>query len=403
LLASDDVRANYFMVGATWTEGGDAPTGVFPKGNEVGTNELDNTTLETTLQGTNTTGAGTFGCFSCHNAYNGRNPSNLNLTNMSHIYPAIKPLWGSALSATAKSRTFKPSHELSDIAWSAPVTIDCQGQTVSLGFPGSEFYQAAEKFDPGFTNFFPFLLSVQPTSGSAGFPNDAYTGQEAAVLAVAYAAYWGTPDCSGDFANGSNPPPAATASVNANAGVAFDLRDLAHHTIYSATLTFNVKDTLRTLGAAPPPATPPPATAPPGGSSNSGGGAYYRRIVHRKTVKVTFAPRAGEPKHDRRIIHRKSRSSNDWCSFNVESANQKWWLAQNPPDSLTYDKSGRVAVVATQADSIDVTSLVSRWVAHNDADNNGFIIGNPQIPGIIFFRTFTCVMKLEPTLTVEYF
>ncbi|QXQ06124.1 hypothetical protein KX816_18375 [Sphingosinicellaceae bacterium] len=70
-LVAGDVRKSYFQVGTTWTIGGAAPSG----GNEVGTNQLANATIETFAQGTN--------CFSCHFT---------SKVAVSHIYWELKPL-----------------------------------------------------------------------------------------------------------------------------------------------------------------------------------------------------------------------------------------------------------------------------------------------------------------------
>jgi hypothetical protein len=70
-LIAGDVRSKYFQIGTTWTIGGAAPSGA----NEVGTNQLANTTMETFVQGSN--------CFSCHNT---------NKVVVSHVYPKLKPL-----------------------------------------------------------------------------------------------------------------------------------------------------------------------------------------------------------------------------------------------------------------------------------------------------------------------
>lgn len=61
-----DVRTNYYMRGATWTENGAPPSGSFPQGTDVGTSQLANTTMETFQQ--TTTSYNRFGsnCFSCH-------------------------------------------------------------------------------------------------------------------------------------------------------------------------------------------------------------------------------------------------------------------------------------------------------------------------------------------------
>ncbi len=70
-LLAGDVRRNYFQLGTTWTIGGAAPNGA----NEVGTNLLANSTLETFAQGTN--------CFDCHQT---------NKVAVSHLYRELKPL-----------------------------------------------------------------------------------------------------------------------------------------------------------------------------------------------------------------------------------------------------------------------------------------------------------------------
>jgi hypothetical protein len=90
LMPSGDVRNNYFMTGATWTELGEAPGGSFSVGgNEVGTSELANSTMETYQQGQDTTTAGsTTNCFDCH-AFATPSVS----TNGSHMFGALKPLF----------------------------------------------------------------------------------------------------------------------------------------------------------------------------------------------------------------------------------------------------------------------------------------------------------------------
>jgi hypothetical protein len=72
LLDPNDVRKNYFHEGTTWTIFGGSPSGT----NQVGTNKLENTTLETFFQGNN--------CFSCHAT---------NTTNVSHIFNNSTPLF----------------------------------------------------------------------------------------------------------------------------------------------------------------------------------------------------------------------------------------------------------------------------------------------------------------------
>jgi hypothetical protein len=93
-LLGGDVRGNYVMNGATWTDG-KAPTGSFsqsPPGNEVGTSLLLNSTMETYQQGNGTSNDGA-NCFHCHD---GAQPPNFstptNTTFVSHVFANIKPL-----------------------------------------------------------------------------------------------------------------------------------------------------------------------------------------------------------------------------------------------------------------------------------------------------------------------
>ena len=72
LLDPTDIRRNYFHEGTTWTIFGGAPTG----GNQVGTNKLENTTMETFNQGGN--------CFDCHGT---------NTTSVSHVFNNTRPLF----------------------------------------------------------------------------------------------------------------------------------------------------------------------------------------------------------------------------------------------------------------------------------------------------------------------
>lgn len=67
-----DLRRNYFHEGTTWTIFGASPTA----SNQVGTNKLENTTMETFNQGGN--------CFDCHAS---------NTTVVSHVFGSTKPLF----------------------------------------------------------------------------------------------------------------------------------------------------------------------------------------------------------------------------------------------------------------------------------------------------------------------
>lgn len=78
-LLAGDVRKNYIMTGTTWTIGG-APPG---PGNQVGTNQMANTTMESFSPTSN--------CFSCHDSSNMLgSPSG---SGLSHIWGQLKPLF----------------------------------------------------------------------------------------------------------------------------------------------------------------------------------------------------------------------------------------------------------------------------------------------------------------------
>ena len=93
-MPAGDIRRNYYMLGATWTIGGAAPTSGVPMpgtpGNQVGTSRLENATLETYDQGTasSTTGGG-MNCMSCHQS----STTSIADTFVSQVFPIIKPLF----------------------------------------------------------------------------------------------------------------------------------------------------------------------------------------------------------------------------------------------------------------------------------------------------------------------
>ena len=78
-LIGNDVRKNYIMTGSTWTILGNPPTSF----NQVGTNKLANTTMETYDQGTDNGNNG-LNCFSCHGT---------NKVTVSHIFGPLQPLF----------------------------------------------------------------------------------------------------------------------------------------------------------------------------------------------------------------------------------------------------------------------------------------------------------------------
>jgi hypothetical protein len=89
LLSPGDVRANYLLIGATWTEKGAAPNGEsysaqFSKpGSAVGTNVLANSTMETYFQTSSKS------CFTCHS--NSKTPGVLP-TDLSHFFKSLQPM-----------------------------------------------------------------------------------------------------------------------------------------------------------------------------------------------------------------------------------------------------------------------------------------------------------------------
>jgi|SRR5580692_6363615 hypothetical protein len=87
-----DVRGNYIFSGATWAiPGAPGPSG---SGVQVGTSQLDNSTMETYDQGSGTTSGGA-SCLDCHNSVDQTGNINPNTfsVGISHIFFAINPLF----------------------------------------------------------------------------------------------------------------------------------------------------------------------------------------------------------------------------------------------------------------------------------------------------------------------
>lgn len=88
MLGAGDRRANYLLIGATWTENGAAPNGKSysaadtTAGVAIGTSVLANSTMETYIQGPTTT------CFFCHSG----NKPTLLAGDISHIFKNMNPL-----------------------------------------------------------------------------------------------------------------------------------------------------------------------------------------------------------------------------------------------------------------------------------------------------------------------
>lgn len=93
-LPAGDIRKNYYMLGATWTIGGAAPTPGVPMpgspGNQVGTSRMESTALETYDQGTgSSTVAGGSNCMTCHQS----STTSVADTFVSQVFPIVKPLF----------------------------------------------------------------------------------------------------------------------------------------------------------------------------------------------------------------------------------------------------------------------------------------------------------------------
>jgi hypothetical protein len=103
-IASGDIRANYYFLGTTWTDGGVPPTTPFPVGgNEIGTSYLSNSTMETYQQWMGTSNPGN-NCLDCHQS----SSSTVTTTAVSHIFSSLVPLFTSSSTATAKAAAKKP-------------------------------------------------------------------------------------------------------------------------------------------------------------------------------------------------------------------------------------------------------------------------------------------------------
>lgn len=86
-LVNGDVRKNYMFIGSTWTINGQSPTPT----NQVGTNHMTNTTMETYQQGGN--------CFDCHAT---------NTTSVSHVFDPLKPLFPGPPPVSIYTSTIQP-------------------------------------------------------------------------------------------------------------------------------------------------------------------------------------------------------------------------------------------------------------------------------------------------------
>ncbi|MES2727927.1 MAG: hypothetical protein V4643_12535 [Bacteroidota bacterium] len=94
LLVGNDIRKNYYLLGATWTKGGHGPNGLAYPANSmslndaIGTSQLANSTMETYFQFDtlyNQNGS----CFRCHS---NSSTQGLYPNDLSHIFAETKPL-----------------------------------------------------------------------------------------------------------------------------------------------------------------------------------------------------------------------------------------------------------------------------------------------------------------------
>ena len=242
--------------------------------------------------------------------------------------------------ATASTRSFKPSHTVTQVSWNTPSTISpCPNY--GFGLSGSAIFNGVDDDGP-FTAFFPRLLHEQPNQGRFSV-NDVYVGNETWVGRHK----WGGPgNYSADYCPHS-PLPKVTVTIDALAGAAFDLGAFAKHKLYSASLTLNAS---QTVGFA--------------------------------SGKVTL-------------------SNGGRCPILVAAASREWWLA--PIGNLTSNKSGRVQVASSSTTDTDVTSLVSAWGVKYNINNYGFILqGNS--PSGAPTTSNACLTKFStPSLETVYF
>jgi hypothetical protein len=441
----DDVRSDYVLIGATWTGGSGGPIGDYPHGNVFGTNDVANTTLETYLQGSNVTNAGSSTCFLCHNA------TSANLLAMSHIFFSIKPLFGKALITTPESMTLKPSHYLAKVPWKVS-TIICNG--VSPG--ANAYFQAVDQnIYKDYTSLFPEILKETYLSGAAA-EKRILSGSSTAVL------YWSSQmedqlpqPCANltnsyeiiglnEPGNSEAPAGAVAAELDAQSGIYFDLHRVYGHTILSATLNVTPTKTLHVWNAMVPQQSSCDITgrvqfgpysnvecnvkgvvgagAPSWGVwtsgtlNTSGGGSsgYGGSSSGSSAAYITYPVDKGEA----------SLSSGGWCWLDVWRANRSW-LSGNI-DDITYSKPDLIVRVLGAPTSggpgptgyssgapafatgpsgglnVNVTKYVQDWAAHNGAGNDGFVLSNPSA-GIMSYPSNGCIAEYNASLSVVYF
>ncbi|MBV8978772.1 MAG: hypothetical protein JO261_15930 [Alphaproteobacteria bacterium] len=103
-IPNGDIRKNYLFTGSTWTNSGvepnnpfygnpnPVPAPSFPPGNEIGTSQISNASMETYQQGTSDNTFGQYGnCFQCHNTTTATPPTTPSVQ-ISHIWSSLQPL-----------------------------------------------------------------------------------------------------------------------------------------------------------------------------------------------------------------------------------------------------------------------------------------------------------------------
>lgn len=132
--------------------------------------------------------------------------------------------------ATATTRSFKPSHMVTQVTWQQPPYInwDCGAYAA--------FFPFVKNTQPPYSPFSQ-LQKQPPTSGQKGVVG-VYAGNEEAF--VANTSRSAIAPCTGSVSG----PGYALAEVNALAGMAFDLGELTKHKFYSASLALESVQTL---------------------------------------------------------------------------------------------------------------------------------------------------------------
>jgi len=235
---------------------------------------------------------------------------------------ADSPHYCYAPGAAATTRSFKPSHAFTKVTVTTSYYLNC---STAIPQPSPAYFKAANShFGSAFTAFFPWLLNAK---GGGPVVDGVYAGNETAL--------W--PLC-----KRFNEPAYAQISALGVAVFDLDLKALAKHKLYSATLTLKPSQT-----------------------------------VNLASGKATL-------------------SSGRWCQTYVGGNGS----LTNPFIPSAF---GQSTVVPREA-SINVISIVSAWVKYGI--NYGFVVGTPSPSEPYGFPTASkaCLTKFStPSLQVVYF